>query len=383
MTVLQITCDNCGAKYKLPPTFTGAQAKCQKCGSVIDVEKQRASAGGSDAPAAGKPASARPAAAARPAVDRSKPAAKEPAKATAAAARPARSTRSSARAAKADEGGDENAPTRRGGREAKKSSAMPLILSGVGIVLIVVALWVVLGGGDKPKTDTNAKVDKPAATPAAAPEKPAEPAPAKPPEPAVAPVEKVEKPVPPPADAKPAEASTPPPPAVPDDPTREKRPWEKLRNAPQSMDQVTDPKSYPEVAWPAGIDDAKKAELRSLAEEAATDTGLRGIRAMRALAENGYGALFAIVERLRLLNYMSTEDSMTAFALNKALSEITAGQNARFEPVEASETLVPAKAQWNTMSVKGWLDALAKYPDEESFKKARAERLKKQADADK
>ena len=53
MNVIPITCDNCGAKYKLPPTFTGAQAKCQKCGSVIDVASQRAALdAGGDKPAA-------------------------------------------------------------------------------------------------------------------------------------------------------------------------------------------------------------------------------------------------------------------------------------------------------------------------------------------
>ena len=34
MSVIPITCDNCGAKYKLPPTFKGSQAKCQKCGTI-------------------------------------------------------------------------------------------------------------------------------------------------------------------------------------------------------------------------------------------------------------------------------------------------------------------------------------------------------------
>ncbi|MGB3966925.1 MAG: MJ0042-type zinc finger domain-containing protein, partial [Planctomycetota bacterium] len=73
MTALSITCDNCGAKYKLPESFTGAQAKCQKCGSVIDVQKQRAATG---AAAATPAAAAKPAAAARPAIDRSKEAPK-------------------------------------------------------------------------------------------------------------------------------------------------------------------------------------------------------------------------------------------------------------------------------------------------------------------
>src|SRR5262245_26247457 len=74
MTAIQIHCDNCGAKYRLPENFTGAQSKCQKCGSVIDVEKQRANA---SSPAGSMPAAAaRPASAARLAVDRSKEAPK-------------------------------------------------------------------------------------------------------------------------------------------------------------------------------------------------------------------------------------------------------------------------------------------------------------------
>ena len=89
MTVIPITCDNCGAKYKLPPTFKGSQAKCQKCGSVIDVAKQReaAEAGGDAKPAA----AAKPAAKARPAVDRSKGRAAGASARKAAADKPARS----------------------------------------------------------------------------------------------------------------------------------------------------------------------------------------------------------------------------------------------------------------------------------------------------
>ena len=44
MSVLAIACDNCGAKYRLPESFSGDKAKCQKCGSVIDVAAQRKAA---------------------------------------------------------------------------------------------------------------------------------------------------------------------------------------------------------------------------------------------------------------------------------------------------------------------------------------------------
>src|SRR5262249_61989221 len=65
MTLLQIVCDNCGAKYRLPETFSGAKAKCKQCNSAIDVAAQRAAA---QAPAAAAtPAAARPARAGSPA----------------------------------------------------------------------------------------------------------------------------------------------------------------------------------------------------------------------------------------------------------------------------------------------------------------------------
>ena len=55
MPVIPIVCVNCGAKYKLPPTFKGTQAKCPKCSSIIDVAKQLAEAGNGDS---AKPAAA-------------------------------------------------------------------------------------------------------------------------------------------------------------------------------------------------------------------------------------------------------------------------------------------------------------------------------------
>ena len=44
MAHIQIQCQNCGAKYKIPEAFTGATAKCKQCGSAIDVASQRQAA---------------------------------------------------------------------------------------------------------------------------------------------------------------------------------------------------------------------------------------------------------------------------------------------------------------------------------------------------
>lgn len=380
MTVLAITCDNCGAKYKLPESFTGSQAKCQKCGSVIDVARQRAAA---SSPAAGpataaRPAPAKPAAAARPAIDRSKEAAR-PAERPAAAARTERAERTARKGrAAADDAPAEDAKGRRGRGERKKNNSMPLLLAGVGLVAIVVVVVLMMSGDkDQPAKQDAAKASGTAAAAA----KPADPAPQAAPAPTPEP-----PPPPPPAAAAPEPPATAPidasagAPAPADaDPTRVKRPWERLRNPPTTMDQVTDAKSYGEVKWPEGTDDARKAELRELAAAAATD-GMPAVRAKRRLAEAGYLGLFAIVEQLQQLDYKAPEPSMVAGDLNKLLEEITAGLNARFEFVDATEQIPPAKAEWNTRTVKGWMDLLASIPDEETYKKGRVERLKKQAD---
>lgn len=383
MTVLSITCDNCGAKYKLPETFTGSQAKCQKCGSVIDVGKQRAAAAGAPATAgAAQPAAAaaaRPAAAAKPAVDRSREAPKPVERAAAATARserPTRRSRDKTVAVVEGEGGGESPRGRRGA--AKKNNTMPLVLSGVGLIAIIVVAVFMFGGDKKPKTDETAKVAaapkaaEPAPTPAdAAPaaEPPAATPAAKPPEPKAGEAK--------PATATPTDAAAPPPTA--DDPSRPKKPWEKMRNPPAGMDQVTDPKTYGAVKWPAAIDDAKKAEVRGLAEQAA-GSGMPSVRAKTKLKELDFPSLFAIVEQLQKLDYKSPDDSGVAGDFNKLLEEITGGQNARFEFVDATEVIPPAKAEWNTRTVKGWMDMLAKIPDEGTFKKERADRLKKAAD---
>jgi hypothetical protein len=276
-------------------------------------------------------------------------------------------------------------------RSKPKSNSMPMLMAGLGLLVIGggAAFFLLKSDDKKPATEATAKNDPatPAAKPAAA-ETPKTDTP-KADTPKVEPA-KVETPAVEPAKAAPSEPAKPPEaapadasaPAVPDDPTRVKLPWEKMRNPPQSMDQVADPKSYGEVAWPAGTDDAKKTEIRELVEEVAGG-GRPGIKAKPKLVQIGYLALFGIVEKLRTLDYKSAEQSQLAFEFNKVIEDITGGLNARFEPVEATEELVPAKAEWNTRSVKGWLDVLAKFPDEESYKADKAKRMAKQAEKDK
>jgi hypothetical protein len=390
MTVIAITCDNCGAKYKLPESFKGQQAKCQKCGSVIDVQKQRAAADGGATQTASPSSAARPATGARPAVDRSKPVAASAPKASAPKAsapkasaakastgeRTARPSRTAAgkrgRAEATDEAAEEGGG-RRGRAPKKKSNAMPLIASAVGLVAIAVVAVIMMGGEEKPPVQASDKATTQPANATAPPEKPQ----AAKVETAQAPVE-TPPPAPPEAEpakeAEPAPKETAPPPE-PADPGRPLKRWEKVKVS--SMDEVGDPKSYPEVVWPDSIAAEQRAEIRGLCDDV-PGGGLAGIRAKRQLEEMGYPALFGIVAKLRELDYKSTEESMVAGELNKLLEQMTGGMNAGFEFVELGQDLDPRKAEFNTRTVGAWRTALDKWPDKETFDKARSEALKKQ-----
>ncbi len=434
MTVIPITCENCGAKYKLPPTFKGSQAKCQKCGSVIDVAKQRDAAGDGEDSA--------PAAAAKPAVDRSKSRAGGARKATAgkatagkAAAAKAPGDRPRRGRAQKDDDGEER--PRRGAREKKKDNT-PMIIGGVGLVLLLAVGGFFLLGGDDTQTEEQAtteaagaeKAGEAAATPA---EKPAAADASA--EKTAAGEQKLEALVkmvkdeakklgvddaaisedevrkllkeqleaqgvdlaalPDAAmqaiagglsaafggDAAAGAAATPPadapaPDAVPM-PAGKKEPWMKQKNPAQTMADVLSAKElYGDVQWPESIDAAKKAELQGKAEDLDVNGGIRHIRAKNALAKEGYPALFAILEQLHGLDYRDADDAAFGFELNKVIEDITGGLNARYAAVQAGEEMHPAKAQWNTKTVKAWMATFAKWPDEATFTKAKKERAK-------
>ena len=156
--------------------------------------------------------------------------------------------------------------------------------------------------------------------------------------------------------------------------------WMKQKRPAQTMADVRSAAElYGEVRWPESIDDAKKAEVKGIAEDLDVNGGIRHIRAKRKIVDAGYVGLFAILERLHSLDYRNADDAAFGFELNKMIEEITGGLNAAYAAIQAGEDVHPAKAQWNTKNVKAWMTAFAKWPDEAAFKKNKKERAKKNA----
>ncbi|MEQ8763897.1 MAG: hypothetical protein RL885_08220 [Planctomycetota bacterium] len=194
-----ISCNDCGARFKVPATFSGKKVRCSKCGGVIDLAESSSPA--APAPAAAKPAAAAPDKPARTSRAKAggdeKPARRARASAKGAGddgdAKPARRSRTAAKAGD-DDGGKPARKTRggatrgRGGRsrggddgdgdgggggrarrgggggrgrraaEASETKSGPpiVLIAGIGVVVIAAAviLFMTMGGDDGDTQET-------------------------------------------------------------------------------------------------------------------------------------------------------------------------------------------------------------------------------------
>jgi predicted Zn finger-like uncharacterized protein len=79
MAPFPIVCPSCGARYRLPDSFTAARVKCKQCEATIDVEAQRKAGSPAGSPAAEPVAAAAPAAAVAKTAPKVAPARQRPA----------------------------------------------------------------------------------------------------------------------------------------------------------------------------------------------------------------------------------------------------------------------------------------------------------------
>lgn len=366
MTEIQIVCQNCGAKYRLPASFHSDKAKCKGCGAAIDVAAQRGAAAVPTAAAApAEPAKAKPAAAkAKPAESKEKEAG------TLHRAAPHGTHGTSSRRAHAgkDKDGDEgkgHGHRRHGHEKPAKKGMSPMLIGGSlgGIALIVVVLIFLFGGGDDPANTGNvANASGAGANPAAAGN-------------AVTP--KVETPPVASADAaktpdavgtgdgaaKPADAAAEKPPEKPAvKPAAKAAEAEILTKA-----DVFDPKTLEPLAYPETIPQARRDELEAMIGEIDGTGRKAAIRAKDQLTEIGWASLFGLVNKLRTFDYTTPEGTRDAFEINQLLTAICDGTNTGFKPAAGDE--LPLKdMNHNALTVKAWQRFVRQYPDDESFK---------------
>lgn len=372
MSVLQIVCQNCGAKYKLPESFQGDKAKCKACSAVIDVAAQRAGSGGSAA--APKPAAVKPAS--------SKPAAARPARAASAGrAAPASKSRSagsagagtSRRAAGAGAAKGARTSGRRGAAEAdtKKKGNPALLIGGIVVVVAIVVGFLMSGGDDpKPTEQTQTAQGTPAAGGQAAAagatgatNEPSEATPAE-----TTPAETTE----PKEEATPAAAEQTP---AEDKPAPKSEP---AKPAPAKTEVTTradvyDPKTLDPLEYPAEVSAETQAEIAEALQDLA-DGGVAGIRAKGRLEEIGWPALFGIINHLRTIDYFDSDASMTAYELNRLLEAMAVGINVGYRPPQIGEEQSLEDVDWNAKTVKAWIRLPTKYPTPEDFDRLRQNR---------
>ncbi len=389
MSLIQIVCANCGAKYRLPETFQSDSARCKACGATIDVAAQRSSAAAGTPPAAVPPTPAKPAAPAPKPV----PVAKKPVAPAPVPVKPAgrASGRTGARAAsRAEEAGAELAATRgragragaatreRGGRrrggEEQAKGGKGLLIGGsiAAIAILAVGAWFVLRDDEQPAENQTAQTPAQPAAPdpaklaadRAAAEAAAQAEQQKLAEAAAAKAEEERKAAEAAAQKqKPADATAP-----------------KAEEA-MTADQVFDPKTLDELPL---AEDVTEEEKTQMAEWIATadDGGLQWTRVKDDLAGMKYKAIAPIVNRLRTIDYFNRSDSMMAYELNQLLTNMLEGLNAGFEAVTLGEEPVePKQADHNAKTVRVWQKAAQMYGSEEKFNeflKQKRERRKEQ-----
>jgi hypothetical protein len=127
-------CAGCGARFRVPESFTGSAAKCKKCGGVVNImDAASASARAPEAPARA------PAPSARPSLRGSRAAAEE--EGEEAAPRPHGAGRRG-----------ERGRARRGAAEKKPTNPMVLVGAGVGVVAVGALAFFLMSGDDEERT---------------------------------------------------------------------------------------------------------------------------------------------------------------------------------------------------------------------------------------
>ncbi len=131
------TCQDCGAKYKIPDSVKATKAKCKKCEGVVVIPPAAAAAG--VAPTS-KPAAAPRAKTAAPSKSAAAPTKRAPAAKSAKSARSGAKRSGGASKSKRTSGGRSGGKSKRGGSKDSKSP-LPMVLGIVALIAIAFGVW--------------------------------------------------------------------------------------------------------------------------------------------------------------------------------------------------------------------------------------------------
>jgi hypothetical protein len=261
-----IVCAGCGARYRLPETFSASQVRCKKCGATIDVAS---------------PAPARPAAAPPSRVSSARPGS------TARASTRASSRLPAGRGAHARPGARAGSYADQMGKKQPGKVAPIYVVSGVGLLVVIgVAVIVVLNMG---------KHEPPA-------------------EPAV--VAKVETPAPPAAVAPPAPVKEPEK-AQPEKKAEETKPAETPKPQPKKRAKVQ------ALGYLPGTSEEQQSEIKDLITTLTNlDLTRESDRARDRLIEIGPPAVPRLLTRMQELKLDDDQEIIVGSLINKTLSRI-------------------------------------------------------------
>jgi len=364
MAHIQIQCQNCGAKYKIPEAFKGDSAKCKQCGSTIDVTAQRQTA--ADEPAAAQPAergsprrsetsagSTRGDRGARRSSRRRRGEKEqaEPAAAKAAAA-PGGRRRRGHRGEDTDGDGDDQGGSP---RRARKKDPTPIVVGAIIGVLAIVAVTLVYTGWDQ-VTD---KIKLPGQEEkyAAAQKRKAE----------AAEKERQERQAAAQAehDRLAKEAA--------DKASAAKKAKEaaakkkKVTAKAEKLEDIFNPGTLAKVPWSDAVKADRQKELDELVATA-MDSGLPGIRAQRKLEDTGWAALPALTNKLLTFDYKTTKGNNDAFVLSQIVERIT-GWDPQMATMTQGEKIEVKVAHENAIGVYQLHIKMSKYwKDEDGLK---------------
>ncbi|MHC4077696.1 MAG: zinc ribbon domain-containing protein [Planctomycetota bacterium] len=352
MAHIQIQCQNCGAKYKIPETFKSDTARCKQCGTMIDVTAQRQAAAEETpeeetaAPSSASRSEEKSHGRSRRGGGRSsrrrssRRRGREDQEDEQEAEKPHRGARAAAggrrrgHRAEDDDDGEEH-----GGRprRQRKKDPTPIVVGAVIGVLAIVTVLLVYNYWDEVagKVKLPGQEDKYAAAQKQKAEEDEKEMQRR-----IAAAEAEQERLNTEAAEKRAAAKK-----AKEAAARKKKVLAKAK----TLEDVFDPSTLAKVPWSDAVKEDRRKELDELVATA-MESGLPGIRAQRKLEDIGWAALVPLTNKILTFDYKTTKGNNDAFMLGAIVERIT-GWDPQLAVMTEGDKIEPKIAHDNAVGI--------------------------------